>query len=68
MKITKCVDKFDYFINFNRKYGMTTDSSEGKNNIIITKIQSSSSYEDSQLVATLDEGEEYVTKALKGTE
>jgi hypothetical protein len=66
IKMTKCADRFDYYINFNRKTIMTADSSEGENNLLVTRMPSSSNYQDSQLIARLEKNEEYVTKALKG--
>lgn len=66
IKMTKCADRFEYYINFNRKTIMTADSSEGENNLLVTRMPSSSNYQDSQLIARLEKNEEYVTKALKG--
>ena len=63
IKVTDSADKYDYFVNFNRQKGITIDSTEGDNMIIITKVPAST-YEDSQLIARLGIGEEFVTKAL----
>ena len=57
VKITKCAEKFEYFNNFNRKTGVTACDMEGNNNVLITRIPSSSTYQNSQLIAILDEGE-----------
>jgi len=64
IKITRCADKFDYFVNFNREVGITADNSEGHNMVFVTKA-TSSHYVDSFLVARLQEDEEYIAKALK---
>ena len=63
IQMIKCADKYDYFINFNRQRGITADDSEGDNIILVTRLPAST-YADSTLIARLNIGEEYVTKAL----
>ena len=60
IKVTKCADRYNYFINFNRKVGITADSSEGENNVLIIRLSRFS------IDCEIGEGEEYITKALKG--
>ena len=63
---TKCSEKYDYFINFNRNVEMTADNAKGEDNMMITIMPSSSNHQDSQLIVGLDRGKEHIKKILKG--
>ena len=63
IKVTGTAVKFDFFVTFNRRKGITIDNTEGDNMIMITKVPASS-YGDSHLVARLGVGGEFVAKVL----